>query len=269
MPHKKAVTNLAAAFPERWALVTGAARRIGRAIALELAAHGWNIVVHYRASREEARSLAEDIQNLGRKTALAEIDLADLTLAEKLIPSLVKEIGPLAALVNNASIFEPDAHDPGGARHRILNFEASKILSESFVAACALAPGTQPRPAIVNMLDSCPDKPTFSGYNASKLALRNLTFEMALQAAPHCRVNAVAPGTTLPSSRDSEETFARRAASTPLRTPTRPEDIACAVRFLLETPSVTGQIIGIDCGESLLRQHQQAAPFPTTARTAP
>lgn len=255
MPHKKTITTPAAASPERWALVTGAAKRIGRAIALELAAAGWNIVVHYNASQKEAQSLATEIESMGRKAALAEIDLANLALAEKLIPSLIEGIGPLTALINNASIFEPDAQDPGGARHRILNFEAPKILSESFLATCAAkAPPASalPEPAIINLLDSRPEAAHFSGYNASKLALRELTLSMALQAAPRCRVNAVAPGTTLPSPRDSAETFARRAAATPLQAVALPEDIARAVRFLAETRSITGQIIHVDCGERLL-----------------
>lgn len=254
MPHKKTMTATTS-LPERWALVTGAAKRIGRAIALELAAHGWNIVVHYNASQKEAQSLANEIEEMGRKAALAEIDLANLVLTEKLIPSLIEEIGPLAALVNNASLFEPDAQDPDGARHRNLNYEAPRILSESFAAICPPAPpaGALPKPCIVNMLDSAPDKPTFSGYNASKLALRDLTLSMALKAAPRCRVNAVAPGTTQPSPRDAAETFARRAASTPLRAAARPEDIARAVRFLIETPSITGEIIHVDCGEHLCR----------------
>lgn len=253
MPHKKSIT--ATISPERWALVTGAAKRIGRAIALELAAAGWNIAVHYNASQKEAQALATEIENMGRKTALAEIDLSNLALTEKLIPSLTEEIGPLTTLVNNASIFEPDAQDPGGSRHRILNYESPKILSESFIATCAAKTppaSTLPEPAIVNLLDSRPEAANFSGYNTSKLALRELTLSMALQAAPHCRINAVAPGTTLPSLRDSAETFSRRAAATPLHAAALPEDIAHAVRFLIETRSITGQIIHVDCGERLL-----------------
>ncbi|MER2519132.1 MAG: SDR family NAD(P)-dependent oxidoreductase [Bdellovibrionales bacterium] len=247
MPQKKNMMT-EQAFPERWALVTGAARRIGHAIALDLAANGWNIVVHYHASQSEAQALAEQIQDMGRKAALAEINLANLALTEKLIPSLIEEIGPLTALVNNASLFEPDAQDPGGARHRIINYEAPKILSESFAANNAALTSS----AIVNLLDSRPDKPSFSNYNASKIALRNLTFAMALREAPRLRVNAVAPGTTLPSARDTEETFAQRIAALPLRAATRPEDVACAVRFLIETPSITGEIIHVDSGSRLL-----------------
>src|SRR5262249_44405297 len=150
-----------------WGLVTGAARRIGRAIALELAASGWDVVLHYNRSEQEAMSLAEDITALGRRTALGELCLARGHLVAKRIPSLAQEFGALSGLVNNASLFEPDSKDADGHLHMAINAEAPRLLSEAFYQQIP-ANGTG---AIVNLLDGMPPEKGLDGYNKSKIAL--------------------------------------------------------------------------------------------------
>ncbi len=248
----------------RRVLITGASRRIGRAIALELAAAGWDVILHYHHGRNEAVSLSRDIQRMGQSAALAELDLSDPRLVEKLIPSLTESLGPLSALVNNAALFEPDATDADGSRHRLLNVEAPRILSESFFDACRrqmAASGLASKaggakvapPAIVNLLDANPASPGFTRYNRSKKRLAALTSSMAARFAPLVRVNGVAPGIVLPSPRQSAEHFQRMAEASPFKTPIAPEFVAEAVRFLIESPAITGEILRVDGGLGLAR----------------
>ena len=220
-----------------WALITGSSQRIGRAIALDLAARGWDIVVHYHRSAKEAQQLAQEIQDLGQSACLAEIDLADPRLAENLIPSLAAEIGMIDALVNNAALFEPDDADSDGTRHWAINADAPRLLSKAFRAH--LPPGE--KGVIVNLLDATPPAPNFSSYAKSKTFLTDMTRNMAKSFAPQVRVNGVAPVYVLPSPRQSEEAF-RTMAKGNLVTP---EQVGQAVRQLIETPSVTGQIITV------------------------
>jgi NAD(P)-dependent dehydrogenase (short-subunit alcohol dehydrogenase family) len=222
----------------KWVLVTGAARRIGRAIALDLAAHGWDIIVHYHKSSTDAQKLAEEIQGLGRSSCLAEIDLSDAKITENLIPSLAEELGMIDALVNNASIFEPDDTDPLGTRHWAVNADAPRLLSKSF--RDHLPPDE--KGVIINLLDAFPTDENFAGYNRSKLFLADMTRNMAKSFAPQVRVNGVAPGFILPSARQSEASFIKLAGDR--RMP--PEQVALAVRRLIEAKGVTGEIVAID-----------------------
>jgi len=220
-----------------WALVTGASKRIGRAIALDLAAHGWDIVVHYNRSIDEAQKLAEEICALGREACLAEIDLANAALAENLIPSLAEEIGMIDALVNNAALFEPDEADPEGTRHFAINADAPRLLSKAFRDHL---PNSE-RGVIVNLLDATPPPPNFSAYTKSKQFLTDMTRNMAKSFAPQVRVNGVAPLYVLPSPRQSEEAFKKMAGNNIVT----PEQVARAVRQLLESPAVTGEIVNV------------------------
>jgi NAD(P)-dependent dehydrogenase (short-subunit alcohol dehydrogenase family) len=220
-----------------WILVTGSAQRIGRAIALELAAHGWDIVVHYHRSEAEAQKLAEEIHALGSDACLAEIDLSNPQMAESLIPSLAEEIGMIDGLINNACLFEPDATDPDGARHWAVNADAPRLLSKAF--RDHLPP--HEKGMIVNLLDSSPRADGFSSYNRSKDFLADMTRNMAKSFAPQVRVNGVAPAFVLPSPRQSEAAF-RKMANDQIATP---EQVAKAVRQLIETPGATGQIVNI------------------------
>ena len=217
-----------------WVLVTGAAKRIGREIALDLATHGWDIVIHYHRSGDEARQLAEEIHAMGVNACLAEFDLENTKLLENLIPSLAEEIGMIDALVNNASIFEPDDQDPNGTRHMALNAEAPKNLSKSF--RDHLPP--REKGVIVNLLDASPAPPHFSHYRRSKDFLNEMTLNMAKSFAPQVRVNGVAPTYVLKTPRQTEESFQQMSGGKIIP----PQQVALAVRQLIETPSVTGKI---------------------------
>lgn len=230
-----------------WVLVTGAARRIGRAIALKLAAEGWDIILHYHHSAEEAEQTAEEITTLGRQVVLAEIDLARTDHVTKLIPSLVAELGPLAALVNNASIFELDTKDPDGSLHMAINAEAPRLLSESFYQQ---VPEGQTG-AIVNILDGVPPEKGLNAYSASKKALAAYTLTSAKNFAPRLRVNGVAPGPIIRNTRQSEQHFQAQIDSTPLKRTIAPEDIAHTVHFLLSASAITGEILHVDGGKHL------------------
>jgi NAD(P)-dependent dehydrogenase (short-subunit alcohol dehydrogenase family) len=231
----------------RWVLVTGAARRIGRAIALELAAAGWDIVVHYNRSAEDAARVAEEIMERGRQAVLAEIDLTRADLVAKLIPSLAAELGALSGLVNNASLFEPDGKDPDGHLHLAVNADAPKVLSEYFFQQIP-AEGAG---AIVNLLDGLPPEKGFDWYNKSKARLKADTRALARRFAPHVRVNGIAPGAVLPNARQTREHFEAQIGTTPLKTAITPEDIARAAAFLLSSPAVTGEILHVDSGRHL------------------
>jgi len=243
----------------KWVLVTGSAQRIGRAIALDLAHAGWNIVVHYNKSQTEAEETVAQIQAAKRKTHLVKVNFANKRQTEEFIPALVKEIGPLSALVNNASLFAPDAQSPGGHEHKAVNLEAPLILSDAFKKQIPKGKTG----AIVNILDSCPPEPGFAAYNQSKKSLRVMTIEQARRLAPEVRVNGIAVGPALPSVRQTPENFQRLIGTTLLKTQTQPESVAAAVRLMLENPSITGEILHVDGGIRLINTpsmlHLQAA----------
>jgi NAD(P)-dependent dehydrogenase (short-subunit alcohol dehydrogenase family) len=224
-----------------WVLITGSSRRIGRAIALELAQHGWDIVIHYHQSSTEAQALANDIRVLGRDACLAEIDLSNPSLAQRLIPSLADEIGMIDALVNNAALFEPDTMDPGGSRHWAINAEAPRLLSKAFRDHL---PKSE-RAAIVNMLDSSPTPPEFSAYAKSKAFLTELTLNMAKSFAPQVRINGVAPSFVLPSPRQSLDSFTKMANNRIVSV----KRVADAVRRLIEDPTTSGKVHTIDAND--------------------
>ena len=238
----------------RWVLVTGSAKRIGRAIALELAAHGWDIVVHYNKSAKEAQKLAEEIQEMGRSACLAEIDLGNAAMAERLIPSLTKELGAINALINNASLFEPDKMDPDGSRHWAVNAEAPRILGKSF--RDCLPKGE--RGIIINLLDATPMPSTFSAYDKSKKFLSKMTLNMAKSFGPKIRVNGVAPGhVDTEGVRSDFEMgkldFEHLTGAIPARRIADVSDVANAVLFLSSEQSrhVVGATLTIDGGEAL------------------
>jgi len=220
-----------------WVLVTGSAKRIGRAIALELAEHGWDIIVHYNRSLDDAQKLAADVHALGRNAILAEIDLSHPRAAESLIPSLAEEIGMIDALVNNASLFEPDEADPDGTRHWAINADAPRLLSKAFRDHVH----PKERAVIINLLDATPPAPHFSAYNKSKQFLSDMTRNMAKSFAPQIRVNGVACGFVLPSPRQSEAAFLKMADNKTVSS----QQVATAVRKLIETPTVTGEIVAV------------------------
>ena len=239
-------------------LITGAAMRLGRAIALELASAGWSVAVHYRSSAAEAEETAKAILAKGARAAIIKADLAKESEMQTLIAQARDALGPITALVNNASIFEDDSiatmSRESWDRHIETNLRAPLVLSQNF--ARDLPPNIEG--AIVNLLDQRLFKPTphFLSYSVSKAGLHWLTTTLAQALAPRIRVNAVAPGPTLRNARQSEADFRRQTEATLLRRGPSPEDIAAAVRYLLEARAVTGQTLVVDGGQHLIWQTQ-------------
>ena len=239
-------------FP-RAVLVTGAARRVGRAIALGFARHGWAVAVHHRNSAEAARALVDQIWGEGGTAAALEADLMDEAQVRALVPRAVEAVGPLTCLINNASVFEDDGPETASRQvwdaHMQVNLRAPFVLCQAF--ASQLSDDIEGN--VVNIIDQrvLNLTPFFTSYTLSKAALWTLTQTLALALAPRIRVNAIGPGPTLPSARQSEDQFIRQWASLPLVRPTTPEEIAAAVLFILDLPAMTGQMIALDGGQHL------------------
>lgn len=244
------------------ALVTGAGKRLGREMALYLAARGHDVAVHYASSGDEAEAVASEIRAMGRKAVAVQADLLDEAQVETLIPRAVDALGPLSVLINNASIFEYDRIDTatrkGWDRHIESNLRAPYVLTQTFAAQCApVAVDAAGEPfatgLIVNMIDQRIWKPTpeFSTYTIAKMGLWALTQAAAQGLAPQIRVNAIGPGPTLQGSRQSADHFARQRAATILNRGANPADITAALGFFLDSPAVTGQMIAVDGGQHL------------------
>jgi NAD(P)-dependent dehydrogenase (short-subunit alcohol dehydrogenase family) len=236
----------------RAALITGAGRRIGRAIALSVSRAGYAVVLHAHRSRREAEKLAAEIVDAGGRAAMVLADLAEHEAVRALIPAAAA-FGPLTLLVNSAAEFEPDeiaSLDRARFERTVaVNLAASLFLAQAFAAQ---APGGCDA-SIVNLIDQRVFKPTprFFSYTLSKSALHSATTTLAQALAPKLRVNAVAPGPTLPSPRQTAEQFAAQAAALPLKRGPAPEDIAAAVLYLAQARSVTGVTIMVDGGQHL------------------
>ena len=234
-------------------LVTGAARRIGRAIAVDLAADGWRVAIHYHRSEDDAAATLADIEAGGGEGALVRADLSREEEAAALVPAAAKALGPLDCLINNAALFEQDSVTTATREswdgHMATNLRAPFVLMQAFAAQ--LAGGAAGN--IINMLDERVWNltPHFVSYTVSKAGLWALTRTMALALAPRIRVNAIGPGPTLPSPRQTTRQFERQAAIMPLERGTTPEEICHAIRFILAAPAVTGQMIALDGGQHL------------------
>ncbi len=237
-------------------LVTGAARRLGRAITLDLAAHGFDVALHYGRSRGEAEGTAVQARGCGATAELFCADLADEAACRALVPAAAARFGRLDAVVNNAAAF---AYDDAGSfgyaameTHLRANAGAPVVLAQALHAL----PGGQPG-CVVNLLDQklWNPNPDYFSYTLSKAALQAATVMLAQALAPRLRVCGVAPGVTLVSGAMSDEEFAAAHALTPLRRSSTPEDVARAVRFLIESPAITGTTLLVDGG-----QHLQAQP---------
>jgi len=242
-------------------LVTGAAHRIGRAAALRLARDGWAVAVHYNRSAEAALSLADEIIALGSQAVALQADLASEDDVLTLVPRAIEALGPLGCLINNASLFEHDsaltATRASWDAHMETNLRAPFVLTQSFAAQLP----EDSEGLVINLIDQRVWNltPHFTTYTLSKAGLWALTQTLALALAPRIRVNAIAPGPTLPSPRQTPEQFEQQCASMPLKRGTSPEEIAEAVRFVIASGSMTGQLIALDGG-----QHLCWAPAGTT-----
>jgi NAD(P)-dependent dehydrogenase (short-subunit alcohol dehydrogenase family) len=248
----------------RAALVTGGAQRIGRAIGLALAEAGFDVAVHCHASVAAAETTAGDIRRHGRRAAVLRADLRDEARTAGLLAQAAAALGPIGVLVNNASMFERDEwHDTTRASwdaHIEPNLRAPFVLTQHFARAL---PDTA-EGVVINLLDQrvWSITPHFISYTVSKAGLWALTQSLALALAPRIRVNAVGPGPTLPSPRQSQEQFDQQAASVPLRHGTSPEEVGRAVQAILAFPSMTGQMLALDGGQHLQWASGRSASAP-------
>ncbi len=239
--------------PLKTVLITGAGRRIGRAIALDLAAAGWEVAVHYNRSAADAAAVVDEILGNGGKAAAVQADLANEEEAAGLIEQAAAEIGPLGGLVNNASVFQEDtpqtATKESWEAHMQVNLRAPFQLTQAFAAG--LPSGAEGN--VINLIDQrvWNVTPYFTSYTVSKVALWGLTQNLALALAPSIRVNAIGPGPTLASVHQTDEQFKNQWSALPLSRPVMLEEICRAVRFLLDAPSITGQMIVLDGGQHL------------------
>ena len=238
---------------DRTVLVTGSARRIGRAIAKGLAADGWNVAVHYNRSADEASGLVDELRSVGVRAAAFQCDLSDSEAVGGLIAACVRQLGPLSCLVNNASLFEFDdaaGFDPASwDRHAAINVRAPLLLVRDFAAQ--VPPGTVG--CVVNMLDQKVFNlnPDFFSYTLTRVAMEGATRTLAMSLAPRVRVCGIAPGITLVSGAQTAEGFERAHAYAPLGHSSDTEDIVEAVRYLVAAKSVTGHTLVVDGGQHL------------------
>ena len=235
------------------ALVTGGARRIGRAIVEALAGEGYAVVIHCNASRTEADALAAAINGSGGRAAVAAADLALPDPVAALMGEAAKPFGPVTLLVNNASLFMADTLQaidvPTWNRQFSVNIRAPSVLA----GAMASALPTDRHGAIVNIIDQRVWKltPEFYSYTLSKAALWAATRTMAQALAPRIRVNAVGPGPTLGNIHDGDAGVKHEAAGVPLLRQVDPQEIAAAVLYLAGAESVTGQLLAVDAGQHI------------------
>jgi NAD(P)-dependent dehydrogenase (short-subunit alcohol dehydrogenase family) len=245
------------------ALVTGAARRLGRAMALDLAAQGWAVAVHYSGSEAEAEETAAEARALGAQAATVRADLLDHAETAGLVAAAAAALGrPLTLLVNNASIFERDSLEDATReswdRHIDSNLWAPFRLTQDFAAqapaALTDADGLPLASAcVVNLIDQRVWKPTpeFMTYTIAKMGLWAFTRTAAQALAPRIRVNAIGPGPTMQGARQSAEHFAAQRAATLLQRGAGPTDIIGALRYILSAPAMTGQMLAMDGGQHL------------------
>ena len=248
------------------ALVTGAARRLGRAIALALARDGWDIGVHYGDSAEAARQTADDVLALGRKAVCLQARLEDERATCGLVGELSSQLGPVSGLVNNASRFVHDdiltVDAASLTAHLLPNLVAPLLLSQAFFKALD---STRCDAVIVNLLDQklYNLNPDFLSYTVAKAGLAAATTLLAQAMAPRVRVVGVAPGLTFPSYLQDPQAFARaHARFSPLGRSSTPEDVAAAVVFAMNNRSMTGTVLQVDGGQHLQQLPRDASLMP-------
>lgn len=235
------------------ALVTGAANRLGAAIARALAANGYAIVVHHRGGFEDARALKAEIEAAGGRAATLRADLSVRRQRAGVIAKAAAHFGPLTLLVNNASSFEPDSvmdlDEQLWDRHFAIHAEAPAFLARDFAAQ--LPAGIEGN--IVNIIDERVLRltPNYFSYTLSKALLWTMTQTMAQSLAPRIRVNAIGPGPTLKEKSQSEAAFRKSQAASPLGYGANADDVTDALLYLLHARSVTGQMIAVDGGRHL------------------
>ena len=251
-------TDLAPAVRQRTVLITGAAKRLGREIALTLAREGWRVAVHYRDSVEDAAKTVADCKRLAGACASFRANLASETAVRNLLPTVIEEFGHVDALVNSASTFE---HDTAATftfaaleKHVRSNAGAAILLSYALFDHLK-AQGDAARGTIINLLDQklWNPNPDFMSYTLSKAALEAANTMLAIELAPRLRVVGVAPGLTLASHMLSPEKFDTFNKLSPLGHASSAADVAATVAFALNNKSMTGTTIVVDGGQHLIR----------------
>ena len=246
----------------RTVLVTGSARRLGRDIALALAAAGWQVAVHYRASAAEAAQTVADSVALAPPGVRAEsfqADLADEAQARALVPRVVQRFGSLDAVVNNAALFEHDSAASFGYEallaHMRTNAGAPVVLAHALREHVATRPAQGADAVVVNMLDQklWNMNPDFLSYTLSKAALDAATTALAMALAPQLRVVGVAPGLTITSHLLAPEKFEALHRLSPLGRSSTVQDVVAAVKFALDNSSITGTTLLVDGGQHLMK----------------
>ncbi|WBU60664.1 SDR family oxidoreductase [Paracoccus albus] len=245
-------------------LITGSAKRLGRAMALQLSEEGLDIAIHCHSSGTEAEETAQAVRAMGVRAEIFAADLLDLDAVEGLVPTVAQRMGQVSVLVNNASIFEHDtvhtATRDGWDQHIGSNLRAPFILSQAFAAQAPQVDNLGAEPLatglIVNMVDQRVLKPTpeFITYAIAKAGLWEMTKMLAQALAPAIRVNAIGPGPTLQGARQSAADFAQQRGATILQRGADPGDVAQALRYLLGAKAITGQLICVDGGQHLAWQ---------------
>lgn len=244
-------------------LVTGAGKRLGRAIALYLAGRGHDVAVHYATSSKDAESVVNEVTALGQNAVALQADLLDETTVQNLLPRATEALGgPITCLVNNASIFEHDCVETATLenwdRHIGSNLRAPFVLTQAMALQGLKATrdeADEPMAAglIVNMVDQRVRKltPEFMTYTIAKMGLWAMTQTTARALAPHIRVNGIGPGPTLQGGRQGAEDFRKQRAATVLGRGVNASDITAAVGYFLDAPAITGQLICVDGGQHL------------------
>ena len=234
-------------------LITGAATRVGKAIALHFAERGWNIALHYFRSSSKARELKKIIEQNWVKVALIKTNLKNPKQVEKIVPLAKRKLGTIDCLINNAALFEKDDIANFTTKswndHLNINLLAPAILAKQFAKQA-------PKKTVSNIINIIDQRifnltPFFMSYAISKSGLQTLTKTMAMRLGPNIKVNAIAPGPTIKSKRQTDRHFRNQVKSTLLKKSVRLEDICDIVEFLINNNSITGQIVAVDSGQNL------------------
>jgi NAD(P)-dependent dehydrogenase (short-subunit alcohol dehydrogenase family) len=245
----------------RSALITGAAKRIGAVIAQDLAANGFSVAIHANGSIAEAEAIVAELRHKGHRAVAVQADLTNISEAGGLISKVNRALGPIDLLVNNASVFRQDSARAFDAEvwehHFAIHVRAPSILAAQFAAQ--LPEGANG--SIVNIIDQrvWALRPSFYSYTLSKSALWTATQTLAQALAPRIRVNAIGPGPSMPSERQAQEDFQAQVSALILQRGPALEEFGRTIRFLYDTPSITGQMIALDGGQHLAWQTPDVA----------
>lgn len=246
------------------ALITGGAKRIGKAITEDLAKNGWAVVIHCNSSRAAGDEMARQINDFGGRACVVTADLSDIAAVKTILPNAIKILGPISLLVNNASVFEADditrMSEESWTFHQTVNLAAPVFLTQAFAAQ--LPKGEHGN--IVNIIDQRVLKlsPEFFSYQLAKSALWVATRTLAQSLAPFIRVNAISPGPTIQNARQRPEDFQAQINGILLKKGAALEEFGRTIRYLVDTPSITGQMICLDGGQHLAWETPDIAGIP-------